>query len=126
MIELIHARLPELTAEAELLRPYGVGNDVRQVAGDVIAAFRGREPDALKPGNLDLWRPKNGLPAYGRVRTQEQAQGLGIEGVVEVVKDLVEVIHAHQYLIRQARRKRGVQHERVVEHMDGGDFEIVL
>ena len=42
------------------------------------------------------------------------------------MKDLVEVIHSYQHLVGQARRERGVQNHRVVEYVDGSDFEIVF
>ena len=134
MIELIHPRLPELTSETELMCPHIVGNDVRQVAGDVITAFGGRETDLLKSrsadpsrrGYYDVGRPENGLSVDSCIRTEEQAHGLGVKAVVEVVEDLVEVVDAYEHLIGQARCENGVQHHRVVVYVEWGDFKIIV
>ena len=134
MIELIHTRLPELTSETELMCPHIVGNDVRQVAGDVIAAFGGRETDLLKSCPTDSRRRRyndircaeNGLPVNSGIRAKEQAQCSGIEAVVEIMENLVEVVDPYEHLIRHARRKRGIQHRRVVVDVDGSNFEIIV
>src|SRR5438309_11231813 len=49
VIKLIHARLAELTSESQLMSAGVVRNDVRQVARNVMAALRRRQPDLLKP-----------------------------------------------------------------------------
>src|SRR5712692_10767387 len=72
VIELVHVRLADLSPETELVFPHGVGDDVGQMAGDVVAALRRRESDLLKPGNGDVRGTEDGLAVVSRVRDQEQ------------------------------------------------------
>src|SRR5262249_2473821 len=100
-IELIHAGLTKLASEARLVLTNNVGNNVREVAGDVIAAFRRGESDLFKASDSDVWSAQDRLAVIGGIGAQEQAQGFGIEAIVEIVKDLIEVIDADQHLIGQ-------------------------
>ena len=92
MIELIHAALPDLTSETQLVLADVIGDDIGQHAGHIIAAFGRRKADLLKAGDGNVRRSQDGLSLDGRVRTQEQAQSLGVEAVVGVAKCLVEVV----------------------------------
>src|SRR5579859_1313303 len=96
------------------------------MASNVIAAFRWRESDLLKSGDNDVGRSENRFAVVSGIRAQEKTERFGIEAVVEVVKNLVEIVHAEEHLIGQARRKRRVQNHRVVVNVNGSDFEIVL
>ena len=98
-IELINAALANLASKAELMLSKGVGDDVREMAGDVIAAFRWRQTDMFKISDHDLRRATNRLPVHFCIWAQEQAHGFGIEFIVEVMEDLVEIIHTKQHLI---------------------------
>src|SRR5262249_7386010 len=100
MVELVYMRLAKLGSKPQLVLAHGVGNNVCQMAGNVIAALRRSEPDLLKayrsrctplgPGNDDVWRSQNGFPVDCCSRAQEQAHGSSVETVIEIVKDLVE------------------------------------
>ena len=94
--ELIHAALPDLTSETQLVLADVIGNDIGQHAGDIIAAFGRRKADLLKAGDGNVRRSQDGLSLDGRVRAQKQAQGLRVEAVVGVAKSLVEVVDAEQ------------------------------
>src|ERR1700688_160124 len=103
--------------------------------GEVAAPFRRRDANLFKArparrpgsrGNHDIRRPEDGRPVIGCVGTEEQAQGLGIEAVVEVMKELVEVVRAGEQLICQFRSKSRIEHQRVVKNMNGSDLEIVM
>ncbi len=72
MIELVHVRLADFGPETQLVLSRDKGNDVRQVAGDVIAAFRRGQPDLLKPRDGDVGSPQNGLAVNGGIRAEEQ------------------------------------------------------
>ena len=132
VIELIHASLPDLTSETELMPAHVVGNDVGQHPSDVIPAFRGREANLLKAGATIRTRYDNirgaqdGLSLNRRIRAQEQAQGLGIEAVVGVAEGLVEIVDSEKQLIRHSRRENGVQRGRVVVDVDRSLLEVIL
>src|SRR5438477_11154009 len=96
------------------------------MAGDIVAPFRWRESDLLKPGDDNVGSSENWFAIVGGIRTQEEAERFGIEAVVEVVKDLVEIVHAEKHLVGQARRKRRVQNHRVVIDVDWSNFKIVF
>ena len=108
MIKLIQVRLPDLTSEAELMFPHVIGNDVRYMPSEVASPFGRRQPNLFKStgsafgrrSDDDVRSAQDGLPVIGRIRTQEYAHGLGIEAVVEVMKELIEIVGAEQYLIR--------------------------
>ena len=126
MVELIHVRLANLTSEAKLVRSPVVGDDIRRVPGEVTAAFRRREPDLLKPCDINVGSTEYGLPVDSRIGAKEQAQCFRIETVVEVAESLVKVVGANEHLVGQPRRKHRVQRERIVEHVDGSVFKVVL
>ncbi len=52
-------------------------------------------------------------------------EGHGIEAVIRIGKNLVEVAHADQCLVGQARREGGVVDQRVVLHVNGRDLGVV-
>ena len=126
MVELIEVRLANLTSETELVLASGVRNDVRQVPGEVAASFRRCEPDLFEIADNNVGSTVNGLPVIFRARAEEEAHGFGVEAIVEVVKELVEVIGAKEHLIGQLRCEGRVKDQRVIEHVERGDFEIVL
>src|SRR5262249_57509910 len=98
-------RLGEVSWEPEVVLGDKVGNNVSQVAGDVIAAFRRRESDLLKATDSDIRSTQNRLAVIGCIRAQEKAQGFGVEAIVEIVKDLVEVVDAYDHLVSQSLRE---------------------
>ncbi len=83
--------------------PHGVGNDVRQMAGDVIAAFRGRDSYLIEPTNRNVRRPKDRLAVHCCIGAQEQTQGFGIDVVLGIMKYLVEIADPKENLVCQAR-----------------------
>src|SRR5260370_25118855 len=89
VIELIHVRVPNLASETQLVLANNVGNNVGQVAGNVIAALGRCEADLLKARDDNVGRAMNGFSVNGRVGAEEQTHGLGVETVVEIVKGLV-------------------------------------
>src|SRR5260370_30870883 len=126
MVELMHVGLADFASEAKLVRSPDIGDDIGRVRGEVTAAFRRREPDLLKPRDINVGSAMYGFPVDSRIGAKEQAQSFRIEAVVEVAESLVEVVGANEHLVGQPRCKYGIQRERIVEHVDGGVFEVVL
>src|ERR1700732_5631795 len=118
--------LADFTSKAKLVRSPVVGDDIRCVPRQVAAAFRRRESYLLKPRDINVRGAEYGLPVDSRIGAQEQAQCFRIETVVEVAESLVEVVGANEHLVGQSRCEYGIQRERIVEHVDGGVFEVVL
>src|SRR5205814_6278022 len=80
-VELVHMPLAEFAAEAELVLAEVIGNDVRQHPRDVIAAFRGSDPDLFEPAYGDIGRTQNRLSVNQGIRAEEQAVRLRVEAV---------------------------------------------
>ena len=66
------------------------------MAGNVVAAFRRRDADAVETSNYELGGAINRLAVFDRVGAQVQAQIFHVEAIVGVVEDLVEVAHAEE------------------------------
>src|SRR5438045_1051271 len=98
-------RLTEFTSETVLMFAAAIGNDIREVIGEVAAALRRSQANLLEPRNANVWRSEDRLSVIGSIRAKEQAQGLGIEAVVVVVEKLVEVACAKEKLVGQPRRQ---------------------
>jgi len=93
--------------------------------GDVVTALRSRDSHLLEAADGDVGRAQNWLPVNQRIRAQIKAVSCGIEAVVGVVKNLVEVIHAKQKLVGHAGSDDRIQRNGVVVDMDGRLFEVV-
>ncbi len=102
-----------------------MGNDVRDVPSEVAPPLWRGQASILKPLNSKIRSTVDGLTVYGSVWAEEQSQGLGNKAAVVVVEDLVEVVGTKEKLIGQLRGKRGVEHGRIVVHMDRSDLEVV-
>src|SRR6266481_3869746 len=107
MIELIEFPVAEFGSVAELVLSDTVGNDVGKVQGQVASALGRRQTNLFKStgtalgrrGDDDIGSAMDGLPVVGGVRAEEYAHGLGIEAVVVVVEQLIEVAGAKKELV---------------------------
>src|SRR5215469_15682717 len=124
-VKLVYAALTKLTTEAELMGALDVGNNVGDMAGDVVAAFGRRNPHTVEIADDDLRRSQNRFAVDSRIGAQIQAQGLHVEAVVRVVKDLVEIADARKQLIAQLVRQDGVEHGGVILDMQRCNLEVV-
>ncbi len=108
----------------------GLGNDIRNVPSQVVAAFRWGQANLLKAAAVrtddDVGSAIDVLAFVDCVRAEEYAHCLRVETVVEIAKDLVEVVRPKQQLVGQARRDRRVQHRRIVENVNWRNLEVVL
>ena len=107
------------------MRSSDVGDDVRQMAGDIVAAFWRRNAHVIEIADKDRGGALNRLAIDSRIRAQVEAQSIHVETVVGVVKDLIEIADAGQQLVGEPRRENRVQHDVVILDVQGGDFEIV-
>ena len=78
------------------MSPGNVGNDVGQMARNVVAAFGRCDANLVKTADCDVGSPLNGLPVLGCVRAQKQTQILHVETIVRIMKDLIEVADAEE------------------------------
>ena len=104
MIELIQMRLAKLGPEAVLVLSTSIGNDIGEMISQIASAFGRSQANLLKPCDPDIWSSEDRLSVIGSIRAEEQAQGLGIEAVVVVVEELVEVACTKEELIRHPGR----------------------
>src|SRR5271165_822717 len=125
MVELVHSPVAELAAEPELVLARAPRQNVGNVAGCVIAAFRRGDTNLVESTDDDVGRPKNGLAADQRVRAQKQPEGRGIEGVVGVVEELVEGADPKQDLVGHPGAEHGIPYQGVVLYVQRSDLEVV-
>src|SRR5216683_3879247 len=133
MIELIEFPVAEFGSVAELVLSDTVGNDVGKVQGKVASALGRRQTNLFKSTGAALGRRRDddigsavdGLPMGGGVRTKEYSHGLGVEAIVVVVEELVEVAGAKKELIGPPRGQRGVQNCAIVSIVERRHFKIV-
>src|SRR5690349_10831761 len=111
MIELIQFSMAVFGSEPELVLSDAVGNDVGKVQGQVASALGWSQTNLFKsPGSAlgrrcddDIGSAVDGLSVGGGVWAKEYSHGLGIEAIVVVVEQLVEVAGAKKELIGPPR-----------------------
>src|SRR5215831_17699032 len=122
--------LSYFAAVTQLMRSEALGNDVRNVPGKVIAAFRRSQANLLKAATArtddDIRSAVDVLTLVDRIGAKKDPHGLRVEAVVEVAKNLIEVVGSEEQLVGKPGRKRGVQHPRIIENMDWCDFKVVF
>src|SRR5262249_26198891 len=130
MVKLIQVSLSNLNAITQRMRADVLRNHVRDVPGQVVAAFRRCQADLLKRpaarANDDVRRAKNILTLISSIRTQEDAHALCVETVVEVMENLIEVIGSKQKLIGHVRSECRIEHRRIVKHVNRRNLKVVL
>src|SRR6266404_2733743 len=133
MIELIEFPVAEFGSVAELVLADTVGNDVGKGQGKVASALGRRQTNLFKSTGAALGRRRDddigsavdGLPMGGGVRTKEYSHGLGVEAIVVVVEQLVEIAGAKKELIGPPRGQRGVQDPAIVSVVERRHLEVV-
>ncbi len=121
MVELFQLSSAEFATEPELMLAHGVGGDVGEMSGDVLATFRGRQADTIEAGNLNVRRTGQVEPVV-KVQTVTAELKVG----VEVAEDLPEIVHACEQLVGYLGGQRGIPGCRVVRHVDWSNFVVVL
>ena len=111
-VKLVHPALANFAAEAQLMLASSVGNDVSQMAGDVVAPFRRRDTHLIESEMAMFGAPRMGLPFFVAPGLRYNPRALVLKRVVRVVEDLIEVTDAKKNLIREPRRNHGIQHQR--------------
>src|SRR3974390_462440 len=126
MIEGVNTALTEFATKAELMSAAGVGKNISEVPSHVVTAFRRGKTDLFEPADDYVGSAGNWVPSDGRVWTQEKPQCLGIEAVVEVAENLIEIVHAGQQLVCHCRCDYGIQYGRIVIDVKRGHLKIIL
>ena len=133
MVELIEFPVAEFGSVAELVLSDAVGNDVRKVQGQVASALGWSQTNLFKSPRAalgrrrddDIWSAVDGLSVGSGVRAKKYSHGLGIEAIVVVMEELIEVAGAKKKLIGPPRRQRGVQDCAIVTVVERRNLEVV-
>src|SRR5207249_11892813 len=84
-----------------------------------------RDSHLFKPRNRNAGRAQDGLPVNERIRACEEAHGVGIEAVIGVVEDLIEIIDPKQELVCRPWAQGGIQDRRIILQVNRRLFEII-
>src|SRR5206468_5716710 len=87
VIKFVYASLPNFATDTELVLPDCVGENVGEMAGDVITAFRRRDAHLIKPRDGNVRCPENGLSGPQSMRAGKYTKRLFIESIVLGVED---------------------------------------
>ena len=89
MVELVYLCLPIFSSKAVLVLAHNVGERVRHVAGDVVAACRRCQTGLVETTDNEMRRSSKSC-----ARTEVETKRLCIKAGVEIMEDLVERIHS--------------------------------
>src|ERR1700732_3880110 len=121
MVKLFQLGSAEFTAEPELMLAHGVRGDVGEMSGDVLAALRRSQADAIEAGNLNIRRTGE-VEAVVKIEPVAGQVKVG----VEVAEDLPEIVHTGKQLVGNLGGKCGIPSRRVIRHVDGSNFVVIL